>query len=384
VDERTNTTDLALWHADRGPDAGDSAESASSLRVDERTGTTTELSLRHAGRGPDASDCAKSHESRYEDRRERSLLDELLDKADAERAATYSRSEGGDAWRGGTAETLKEQDDDGAPAMHTIVWGEVGGAAASAARPRSELRQWDDAAKRSFDRADALVALAQQYLRGDRPERTPIEVMLTIPMASLRAGSGDPVEVGEIGVSYVSREAARRLSCDAGVVEIVEDEHGVPLSVGRKRRTIAGALKRALRRRDRGCSYPGCTNRLFLEGHHIRHWADGGETSLKNTAQLCSAHHRYVHEYGYSIELGSDQRPQFRDPTGRLVAVAPERPCGDELGWPWIRRMNEPLAIDAGTNVCGWDGRPPDYSRIIDHLVAADSTDKHVKVAIAQ
>src|SRR4051812_8145893 len=101
--------------------------------------------------------------------------------------------------------------------------------------------------------------------------------------------------------------------------EVVEDDHGVPLSVGRKRRTIAGALKRALYRRDTTCTYPGCTHRIFLEGQHLRHWADGGETSLMNTALLCSSHHRYVHEYGYIIELGPDQRPRFRDPTaGRL------------------------------------------------------------------
>jgi hypothetical protein len=41
------------------------------------------------------------------------------------------------------------------------------------------------------------------------------------------------------------------------VVEVVEDEHGVPLSVGRKRRTIAGSIKRALLKRDDACVYPG-------------------------------------------------------------------------------------------------------------------------------
>jgi hypothetical protein len=197
-------------------------------------------------------------------------------------------------------------------------------------------------------------------------------MILTIPAASLRSGPSDPVEVGDIGESFVTCEAARRLSCDAGAIEVVENEDGVPLSVGRKRRTIAGALKRALRRRDMGCSFPGCTNRLFLEGHHIKHWADGGETSLTNTALLCSAHHRYVHEYGYAIELGPDQRPRFRDPAGRLVAVAPERPTTADLGWSQICRMNEPLVIDAETNACRWDGSPPDYGAIIGHLVAAD------------
>ena len=128
------------------------------------------------------------------------------------------------------------------------------------------------------------------------------------------------------------------------MIEVIEGEHGVPLSIGRKRRTIAGSIKRALLRRDTACTFPGCTHRIFLERHHIRHWADGGETSLMNTVLLCSLHHRYVHEYGYAIELGADQRPQFRDPRGRLVGAVPVRPNPPDLGWPRIRAANEPLA----------------------------------------
>ncbi len=68
-----------------------------------------------------------------------------------------------------------------------------------------------------------------------------------------------------MGESFLSSETARRLSCDAGVVDVVEDEHGTPLSVGRRRRTISGALKRALHKRDGMCGYPGCTNRLHSQ-----------------------------------------------------------------------------------------------------------------------
>jgi hypothetical protein len=111
---------------------------------------------------------------------------------------------------------------------------------------------------------------------------------------------------------------------------------------------------------------------FFLEGHHIQHWADGGETSLANATLLCTLHHHYVHEYGYTIELGLDQRPQFRDPHGRLVAAVPERPLPPDLGWPRIRAMNEPLAIDAQTIACKWDGRRVDHGSIVGHLVVAD------------
>jgi hypothetical protein len=120
------------------------------------------------------------------------------------------------------------------------------------------------------------------------------------------------------------------------------------------------------------CTYPGCGNRLFLEGHHIKHWADGGETSLENAALLCTTHHHHVHEYGYTIELGPDGRPQFRDPRGWLVVAVPERPATAELGWQCIRDANAPLAINANTIACEWDGRPVPYGNIIGHLVVAD------------
>jgi hypothetical protein len=249
---------------------------------------------------------------------------------------------------------------------------------ASAAREPGVLHQQVDATRRAFSRADALLSVAQAYLRGDRLHRAPVEVTLTIPARSLgrepadAADAIDAVDAGWMGGSCVSTEAARRLSCDAGVIEVVEDDHGVPLSVGRKRRTIAGSIKRALLKRDTACSFPGCTHQTFLEGHHIKHWADGGETSLDNLSLLCSHHHRYVHEYGYAIELGLDNHPRFHDPSGRLVAAVPGRATGPELGWPRIRAENELLAIDAETIACEWDGRPVEYGRVIDKLVVVD------------
>ena len=79
-----------------------------------------------------------------------------------------------------------------------------------------------------------------------------------------------------------------------------------------------------------------------------------------------------MHEYRYTIELDSEQRPQFRDPHGRLVIAVPERPVVSDLGWPTIRVANEPLAIDADTNACKWDGNPVDYGAVIGYLVVAD------------
>ncbi|MFW6200514.1 MAG: HNH endonuclease signature motif containing protein, partial [Gemmatimonadota bacterium] len=83
-------------------------------------------------------------------------------------------------------------------------------------------------------------------------------------------------------------------------------------------RTISPALRRALEVRDRGCRFPGCGLR-FTDGHHVEHWADGGETRLDNLILLCGFHHRLVHEGGWRVERwgrGGERRPAFIDPRG--------------------------------------------------------------------
>jgi HNH endonuclease len=90
---------------------------------------------------------------------------------------------------------------------------------------------------------------------------------------------------------------------------------GSILSVGRKTRTISPALRRALEFRDRGCRFPGCGLR-FTDAHHIKHWADGGETSLGNCLLLCSHHHRLIHEGGWKVRWWGEGNPCFFDTRG--------------------------------------------------------------------
>ena len=86
--------------------------------------------------------------------------------------------------------------------------------------------------------------------------------------------------------------------CSAAVIAA----QAVPLSVGRKTRTISAAIKRALLLRDRTCRFPGCTHSRYVDGHHVEHWADGGETALSNLMLLCSSHHTLLHEDGCRVE----------------------------------------------------------------------------------
>jgi hypothetical protein len=115
----------------------------------------------------------------------------------------------------------------------------------------------------------------------------------------------------------VTRMTSRRLACDATVVTVAKKADGTILDVGRRSRTIPWRLRRALEVRDRGCRFPGC-GRRFTDGHHVRHWADGGETSLGNCLLLCHHHHRLVHEGGWTVSWDNERRPIFYDRRGHM------------------------------------------------------------------
>ncbi len=70
----------------------------------------------------------------------------------------------------------------------------------------------------------------------------------------------------------------------------------------------------------------GCTHDRFVDAHHIRHWANGGETSLDNLALLCRVHHRLVHEGGFGAERTADGALRFTRPDGRVIAEHPRLP----------------------------------------------------------
>ena len=110
---------------------------------------------------------------------------------------------------------------------------------------------------------------------------------------------------------------------------------GSVLDVGRKTRQISPALRRALSERDRGCRFPGCTNQRYVDGHHIRHWANGGETKLDNLVELCRLHHRLIHEDGFRMEALSDGRLAFYAAGDRLLTdqALPNQTSSDPMAW---------------------------------------------------
>jgi len=72
-------------------------------------------------------------------------------------------------------------------------------------------------------------------------------------------------------------------------------------------RHIPAAVKRDVWARDRGqCAFVGaagrCTERGFLEYHHLVPFADGGETSTDNLELRCRAHNAYEAERWFGVQ----------------------------------------------------------------------------------
>ena len=156
-------------------------------------------------------------------------------------------------------------------------------------------------------RADALIALSEHYLATVHSASTN---SLTALKSAERCQLILHIQAGSLNQSpqhldgqWLPPSTARRMACDAGLLIVEEDEAGNVLNIGRKSRIIPPAMARALAIRDNGCQFPGCCETRYTEGHHIKHWADGGETKLDNLVTLCRYHHRELHKGSFYLTL---------------------------------------------------------------------------------
>ncbi len=239
--------------------------------------------------------------------------------------------------------------------------GDTGRGDVSAETPTMEQQQ-----------ADALALLAESALHHGIDPGAPGEryqVVVHVDAAVLADPDQPGQSVLEDGLR-VPAGTSQRLACDASRVVMQHDEEGRLLEVGARTRTIPPALRRALQHRDRGCRFPGCGVR-FGQGHHIRHWAQGGPTTLSNLALLCRRHHRAVHEEGYQVHREPDGELRFRRPDGRLSARGRRRrPSCPAIQWRSFERSTrrDGLHLHARTAMPGWLGEPLDVGWAIDVL----------------
>ena len=190
---------------------------------------------------------------------------------------------------------------------------------------------------------------------------------LAAPMPGPDAGQA---VIEQAGGLHVGREAARRVACDAGLVELRFAADGEVLDVGRRTRTIPTALRRALQSRDRSqCQFPGCSSR-HCDAHHVVHWADGGETQLSNLVSVCRFHHRAVHEEGFQVVADSAGQFQFLRPNGEPLPAVPAAVRWEGVGPPLAPTV-ERLAA-AGISIGPHTATPEWYGETLNVAAALD------------
>jgi hypothetical protein len=220
-------------------------------------------------------------------------------------------------------------------------------------------------------RADALERVVEGFLSGNGNEHSGGDrYLLNIhtDMDTLKAdGEGSEAELEDKG--DVSAETSRRMSCDCSLVHWHEDKHGNPLNIGRKSRTIPPAIRRALKRRDSGCRFPGCTCTRFVDAHHIEHWADGGETSMDNLVLLCRNHHRLVHEGGFGVQVSYNGIINFTMPDGTTLSPGPDTRFRGNVIAIETANCENGLDITPKTPVPAWHGERMDNSMAVEALL---------------
>ncbi|MFJ7219295.1 DUF222 domain-containing protein [Amycolatopsis sp. NPDC098790] len=170
---------------------------------------------------------------------------------------------------------------------------------------RSPQERYGDAFSDAIDLALNSPTLPMQA--GERAH-----VMVAVHLKDLKSGLGEAT-LGDTGT--MSAAEARVHACDSMIIPAVLGEKSEPLNLGRLRRLISAGLRRALYLRDRGCAFPGCHRPpRHCQGHHIRHWAEGGPTDLRNLVLMCAHHHRLLHRSGWEVRIAADGLPEFLPP----------------------------------------------------------------------
>ena len=191
-------------------------------------------------------------------------------------------------------------------------------------------------------RATALAQIAEHYLAtrsrnsGATPLRSSDAYQVFVHVNANDAHPDNRLNGGHTTYTDDRRclapHVARQLACDASRRTVLENERGEVLNIGRRSRIVPWHIAHALRIRDGGCRFPGCNQHRWTDAHHIRHWADGGETSLENLVTLCRYHHRELHRGEYRIERSAGGELIFMDTQQQAIPPALHPQFGDEPG----------------------------------------------------
>jgi hypothetical protein len=126
--------------------------------------------------------------------------------------------------------------------------------------------------------------------------------------------------MARLAVDLVSGPAGVAAVLRRGLLDKPYNTPSLPLDIGYSD-SIPAHIRRAVLLRDKGCAWPQCGRpAVHCDVHHLRHKADGGETSVGNCALVCQYHHDVcIHRRGWQLILHPDGSTEARSPDGRRV-----------------------------------------------------------------
>jgi hypothetical protein len=141
--------------------------------------------------------------------------------------------------------------------------------------------------------SEALVYLAADSLAGE-PQPISTAERYTVIVHADKDGTAW-VET-DSGPAPLRPSVVERLLCDCAM-RLAREEKDGSFVLSRRHRTIPVVTRRAVEIRDRGrCRVPGCNRRLWLEGHHLKPYGQGGKHTRGNLLLMCIQHHQLCHD----------------------------------------------------------------------------------------
>jgi hypothetical protein len=126
--------------------------------------------------------------------------------------------------------------------------------------------------------------------------------------------------IARLAVELVSGPGGLAATLRQGMLPPPYNSKPVILDIGYSSQ-IPGSIRRAVALRARHCEWPGCRKRpAACDIHHLRHKADGGETSVRNCVLLCQFHHDVcIHRWGWRLVPHPDGTTTAHGPRGQVL-----------------------------------------------------------------
>ena len=126
--------------------------------------------------------------------------------------------------------------------------------------------------------------------------------------------------MARLAVDLVSGPAGLAAYLRTQLLEEPWSKPSLPLDIGWSE-SIPWYIRKAVILRDRKCAWPGCNRpAVYSDMHHLRHKADGGETSVDNCVLVCQFHHDVcIHRWGWKLIVHPDGTTSAYGPDGQAL-----------------------------------------------------------------